>query len=120
MTYHQLDIQSAKLANFLIKRGVRPKSIVPFCLERGIEVVVTIVSILRCGAAYVPIDPSYPSQRKNYILNDLAAKVLVTSSVCRSELEVALTGEVIEIDTDWVAVNKESEKLECPNPKAGD
>ncbi|MFK8183129.1 MAG: amino acid adenylation domain-containing protein [Phormidesmis sp.] len=77
-TYEQLDHQANQLANFLQKKGVSHGDLVGVQLERSPDAIIAFLAILKAGAAYVPIDPSYPQARRSYILSDSQAKVLLT------------------------------------------
>jgi nonribosomal peptide synthetase DhbF len=78
-TYKDLDRFSNQLARQLISRGIGPEDRVGILLERGIELIVSILGILKAGAAYVPIDPDYPITRINYTIEDSQAGLLITS-----------------------------------------
>ncbi|MFK7804952.1 MAG: condensation domain-containing protein, partial [Anaerolineae bacterium] len=81
LTYAQLDQQSNQLANQLIELGAVPETTVAICMQRSLEVLVAIWGVLKSGAAYVPIDPSYPAERRNMMLADAEPlAVLVNSS----------------------------------------
>ncbi|KAK1184579.1 AMP-binding protein, partial [Streptomyces sp. NBS 14/10] len=76
LTYRQLNERADQLARCLILRGVGPERIVAVKLPRSVELVVALYAIHKAGAAYVPIDPSYPQDRIDYLLED-AEPVLV-------------------------------------------
>jgi amino acid adenylation domain-containing protein/non-ribosomal peptide synthase protein (TIGR01720 family) len=78
-TYRELNKMSAQLAHLLIKRGVQPDTIVGIKLERSIEMIISMLGILKTGSAYLPIDPGYPEERINYMLSDSQAKILLTT-----------------------------------------
>ena len=78
LTFAELDARAGPLANLLRRRGVRAGGRVGFCLERGPEAVVAMLATLKAGAAYVPLDPSYPAERLAYMLADSGASTLVT------------------------------------------
>jgi amino acid adenylation domain-containing protein len=77
MTYSELNEQADRLANLLMGKGVGPETIVGIMLDRSIDMIVAILGILKAGAAYLPIDPSLPEERIDYMLKDSGAKVLV-------------------------------------------
>ncbi|WP_167543313.1 non-ribosomal peptide synthetase [Streptomyces violaceusniger] len=77
MTYRGLWQASNRLAIRLRKVGVGPDVPVGICAERGIELVIGLLGILKAGAAYVPLDPDYPDQRLQYVLDDTACPVIV-------------------------------------------
>ena len=71
ITYKELNNRSNQISNYLsIQFNIGPENLVAISLERSIELIVCILSVLKSGAAYVPIDPNYPEERKNYMLND--------------------------------------------------
>ncbi|MGD2085220.1 MAG: amino acid adenylation domain-containing protein [Candidatus Aminicenantes bacterium] len=79
LTYRQLDERSGKLAGLLIEEGVQPDTIVGIMIERSLEMIISILGILKVGGTYLPIDPGYPEERKKYMLTDSNAKILLTS-----------------------------------------
>ncbi|MGB8195091.1 MAG: amino acid adenylation domain-containing protein, partial [Chitinophagaceae bacterium] len=80
LTYKELDERSNQLSNYLIRRNVLPGDMVGTCLDRSAELIVSILAILKAGAAYVPVDPDYPVERINYLLQDSGIKILLTNS----------------------------------------
>jgi amino acid adenylation domain-containing protein/non-ribosomal peptide synthase protein (TIGR01720 family) len=79
MTYRMLNERSNQFAHVLKEKGVTANSIVAIMMERGLEIVIAILSILKAGAAYLPIDPEYPQDRIDYMLADSNAKMLLTA-----------------------------------------
>ncbi len=77
-TYNELDELSNKFANFLLNNGIGSHGFVGVCMERSLEMFVVILGILKSGNAYVPIDPSYPQERKSYMVKSSKVTVLVT------------------------------------------
>jgi amino acid adenylation domain-containing protein/thioester reductase-like protein len=78
LSYGELNRRSDRLARHLRTLGVAPDAPVAVCLERSLEMVVGVLSILKSGGAYVPLDPSYPPERLRFMLGDSGAKVVVT------------------------------------------
>ncbi|MGE5343722.1 MAG: amino acid adenylation domain-containing protein [Candidatus Omnitrophota bacterium] len=70
ISYRELNRQSDQLAHELIKKGVQTDTIVGIKMERSIEMIIAILGILKSGGAYLPIDPSYPPERIDYMLKD--------------------------------------------------
>lgn len=80
MTYRELDILSDKLATYL-KKNMK-ESIVGICMNRSIELLISIWGILKAGFSYLPIDPTYPQDRVEYILEDSQIGILL---ICGSD-----------------------------------
>ncbi|AXY74566.1 amino acid adenylation domain-containing protein [Paraflavitalea soli] len=73
LSYQALDALSNQWAHYLVGKGIKPGTLVPLCTRRSTGFLVAILGIIKAGAAYVPIDPSYPAERIGHVLNDLAA-----------------------------------------------
>jgi amino acid adenylation domain-containing protein len=108
VTYSELNERANQLARYLQKKGVKEETLVPICLERGIGMITGILGILKAGGAYVPIDPEYPHDRISYMLEDTAARVLVSSAESKEKLRPTERAEIISIDGDWEAISKET------------
>lgn len=78
LTYAELNVQANRLAWQLQQLGVGPDVLVGLCLERSPAMLVGVLGILKAGGAYVPLDPSYPAARREFLLADMQAEVLVT------------------------------------------
>ncbi|MEU6222045.1 amino acid adenylation domain-containing protein, partial [Streptomyces sp. NPDC047022] len=84
VSYAELDTRANQVARYLVGRGVGPESLVGVCLERGVELMVALLGVLKAGGAYLLLDPEYPAERIAYMLED-AAPVLVLASAATSE-----------------------------------
>lgn len=115
LTYGELNRRANQLANYLISLGVgsgREESIVALCLDRSLMGTVCALGILKAGAAYLPLDPSYPVERLTFMLSDARPRVLIT----KSELAAQLSGgpwQVIAIDRDEPRLAEE--RTDSPN-----
>jgi amino acid adenylation domain-containing protein len=78
VTYRELDERANQLANELVELGVQPGTLVGVCVERSVALVVALLGVLKAGSAYLPVDPTYPPQRQEFILADAAVSVLLT------------------------------------------
>jgi len=83
MTYAGLNREADRLAGLLKERGLQPGGIAGIMTDPSIEMIVGILGILKAGGAYLPIDPAYPEERKQYMLKDSNANVLVTAHPTR-------------------------------------
>ena len=77
-TYRQLDEMSNSLAHFLREKGVKPNDVVPIIAKRSWHVIVAMLGILKAGGAYMPIDPNYPEDRIEYMLDDTKSKLILS------------------------------------------
>ncbi|HEX8921087.1 MAG TPA: condensation domain-containing protein, partial [Pyrinomonadaceae bacterium] len=80
LTYAQLNRRANRLAHYLRSLGVGAETRVGLCVERSLEMVVGLLGILKCGAAYVPLDAEYPRQRLSFLLNDSGVRVVLVSA----------------------------------------
>ncbi|MDP3561433.1 MAG: amino acid adenylation domain-containing protein [Legionellaceae bacterium] len=79
LTYKQLNEEANQLARYIRKQN--PGELVAICMDRSLEMIVAILGILKAGCAYVPIDPSYPQERIDYILEDTKASLVLDNSL---------------------------------------
>jgi len=113
LTYGKLNQRANQLAHYLIEQGVQLDTLVGICVERSLEMMVGLLGILKAGAAYVPLDPSYPAERLAYMLSHSKARILLTHSSLGS-LVASFTGEaaslsVVCLDRDWESIATRSE-----------
>ena len=80
LTYTELNQRANQLAHYLIFQGVKPEDKVGIAVERSIEMVVSLLAVLKAGAAYVPIDPELPQARIEYIIESSELKLLLSQS----------------------------------------
>ncbi|MDQ4031719.1 MAG: amino acid adenylation domain-containing protein, partial [Actinomycetota bacterium] len=80
MSYRQLNEQANQLARLLIEGGAGPERFVALALPRSAQMIVTLLAVLKSGAAYLPIDPAYPAERIAFMLEDAQPALLLTTS----------------------------------------
>jgi len=105
-TYNELNARANQLARFLKRFGVGPDSLVGLCVERSPEMIVGILGILKAGAAYVPLDPTYPSERLSLMVQDANLFVLLTQSHLVDAIPPH-NGPRLSLDSDWDIIAKE-------------
>ncbi|RYZ56046.1 MAG: hypothetical protein EOP07_13085 [Proteobacteria bacterium] len=80
MTYAELNARSNQMARLLLARGVKKSDFVGVGLERSFDLVIAILAIMKAGAAYVPLDPSMPPARLEYMMSDSKARAVLSTS----------------------------------------
>ncbi|KAJ3053452.1 hypothetical protein HK097_004236 [Rhizophlyctis rosea] len=86
LTYSEFNERANQLAHYLIARGVHQKTLVPVCMERSIWQYIALIAVMKTGAAYVPVEPSAPAERKSYIFKDVEAEMVIACSGASSTL----------------------------------
>ena len=109
LTYAELNERANQLARFLRRFGIGPDSLVGLCLDRSLEMIVGILGVLKAGAGYVPMDPSYPADRLAFMLQDANVFVLLTQSHLLDQLP-AHNGPRLSLDSDWDVIAKEKKE----------
>ncbi|AUX38591.1 MULTISPECIES: non-ribosomal peptide synthetase [Sorangium] len=106
LSYEELERHANRLARHLRSRGVRRGDVVGLELQRGADLVVAMLAVLKAGAAYVPIDPAYPEERRRYLLCDVGARVVLRRGRCD---DAAWDRFVINLDAEEAAISALSE-----------
>ncbi len=96
LTYAELDLRSNQLARYLGGRGVEPGSRVGISTGRSLEMVIGLLGILKAGAAYVPIDPSDPEERREFVRLDAGISLLVDPLLVRDSTIANESDEPVE------------------------
>ncbi|MFN6487124.1 MULTISPECIES: non-ribosomal peptide synthetase, partial [unclassified Nostoc] len=116
LTYSQLNCRANSLAHYLQSVGVKPDTLVGLCVERSLEMIVGVLGILKAGAAYVPLDSEYPSDRLSFILEDTQVKVLLTQQrlidrlpLNQAKLHFGCAQYKVCLDTDAEAISQYSQ-----------
>ncbi|WNG36167.1 amino acid adenylation domain-containing protein [Archangium violaceum] len=108
LTYRQLDSRSNQLAHHLLALGLRPGQSVALCVERSLEMVISTLAILKAGAAYVPLDPSYPRERLEFMLQDVRAPLLLAQRHLAERLPLG-HARLVVLDSDAHLISQRSE-----------
>jgi natural product biosynthesis luciferase-like monooxygenase protein len=99
LTYRELDARANQLAHHLRARGTGPETLVALCCERSLDLLVGLLGIHKSGAAYVPMDPTYPADRIAYMLDDAQAQLVVSQESVLGELPET-RAEIVCLDRD--------------------
>ena len=114
ISYRELHEKSSRLAYELMEKGVESDTIVGILVERHVEMITGLLGILKAGGAYMPIDPVYPEDRKEYMVRESAAKILLTSRNLYEEKVAAETKyppvEAIYLDPVPAQENREKKR----------
>ncbi|KAH7329601.1 hypothetical protein B0I35DRAFT_507853 [Stachybotrys elegans] len=87
MTYNELNAVAARIAQHLVSLGIQPGVYVPLCFEKSAWTVVAMLSVLKAGGAFVPLDPTHPPERISFLLQSINAKVVLCSPSLRNKFE---------------------------------
>ncbi|MCI0489790.1 MAG: amino acid adenylation domain-containing protein, partial [Blastocatellia bacterium] len=112
MTYEELDRRANRLAHYLRGRDAGPETLIGIFLERSVEMIVSLLGILKSGAAFVPIDPSYPPDRVAFMLEDSNLSILITRQELSEKLPTCYAA-VVCLDSEREEIDRES--LERPS-----
>ncbi|GGN49485.1 amino acid adenylation domain-containing protein [Actinoplanes campanulatus] len=99
VTYGELDARANRFANLLVSRGHGRGALVGVCLSYSIDLLVTILGALKAGAAYVPLDPTYPPARLRLLLGQVPDLALIVASPATAELVGSATVEIVDLET---------------------
>lgn len=111
-SYSELNERANQLAHFLGKNGIGHETPIAVCFERSPEMILAVFALLKCGAAYVPLDPGYPGERLAFMLNETKAAFVLTTRRLAQNLP-RHCGKNICIDSDWGIIGRETTE----NPK---
>ncbi|TCP54483.1 amino acid adenylation domain-containing protein [Tumebacillus sp. BK434] len=100
LTFRELNEQANRIARTLQERGVGPDQLVAIAVTRTPQMAVAVLAVLKAGGAYLPLDPTYPSERLAYLLADSQVKWLLTEQQLVTELPVS-QAEIVLLDADW-------------------
>ena len=106
ITYEDLDEQSDRIAEVLIKKGIKKSNIVSIFIPKSLDFFTYMLGILKAGATYLPLDVEFPDNRVNYILNDSKSKLCLTDEVGKKRISIPIN----TLTSD--EINKEEIKAE--------
>ena len=104
LTYRELDSRSTRLARYLLQLGVRQGELIGLCMERSLEMIVSLLAILKAGGGYVPINPADPVERQTFMLQDARVSLLLTHQHLRGMIP-GQEARIVCVDSEWEQVN---------------
>ena len=111
MSYCEFNQKVNSLANYIISKNVKHNSIIGIMQERSFEMLISIYAALKAGCAYMPMDPHFPSDRIEFMLEDSEAPIVLTNSKWLDKLTMAK--ECVEVDKfDYEKYSRENPKID--------
>lgn len=107
LTYRELNEKANSLANCLKAQGVMPHDVVALFLDKSFEAIISMIATLKLGAAYLPIDISYPTHRISYMLKDANAKAFLVTSNLDFKLTISIPKVIVDLDSFLYAKDTE-------------
>jgi amino acid adenylation domain-containing protein len=110
ITYHELNARANRLARHLQTLGVNSESLCGICVERSIEMLVGVLGILKTGAAYVPLDASYPHERLGFMFEDTRMQALLTQQHLAETLRSLNAPNIkpVLLDAEWQSIERQT------------
>ena len=99
LTYAELNTRANQLAHTLAERGAGPGSLVGISLERSLEMLIAVMAVLKTGAAFLPLDPTFPKPRLEFMASDAAIQILITSHSLAGSLKTGAVTILIDRQT---------------------
>ncbi|WP_166740036.1 non-ribosomal peptide synthetase [Halalkalibacterium halodurans] len=114
LSYKDIDEKSNQMAQFIKSFNIMPEERIAMCLPRSVNAIISMLAILKSGASFVPIDPKWPVERIQYVLQDSGAKLIVVQN--RESMDPAFSPGVplIDIEHDEEKINQYETGQELP------
>ncbi|CAN5531280.1 hypothetical protein BH20VER3_BH20VER3_02900 [soil metagenome] len=100
VSYRDLNERANRLAHHLISLGAGREVLVAICMERSLDLVVALLAVMKSGAAYLPLDPSHPHERRENILSESGAKLLLSSRNRTQDLDAGVSVVVLPAEEE--------------------
>ncbi|MDA0939097.1 MAG: amino acid adenylation domain-containing protein, partial [Proteobacteria bacterium] len=113
----ELNERANQLGHYLKELGVEPDTLIAMSVGRSLEMIIGLLGILKAGGAYVPMDPSYPAEYLQFILDDTQAAIILTDKNTNDKIPPTFA-RVISLDEEWDFINKYSSSnlISCVSP----
>jgi amino acid adenylation domain-containing protein/thioester reductase-like protein len=114
LTYQELNQKANQVAHYLQSLGVKPETFVGVCIERSLEMVVALLGVLKAGGAYIPLDPSYPSDRIAFMIEDSSLPIILTKQAQLENLSQE-SAQIVVLENEWEIIERYSSKNPISN-----
>jgi amino acid adenylation domain-containing protein len=118
LTFSELEQRADRLARYLQGMGVRAGAHIGISLEHSLETVVSILAVLKTGAAYVPLDPDHPRARLGFMIEDAQIECILTHQRLKDRLPETTGVRIICVDADWETIAGSYEHVATPDDVA--
>ena len=108
LTYYELNKRANKIAHRLIKLGAGPDKIIGILLDKSVDLMASVLGVLKSGSAYLPVDPTYPQEKIDYMLDDSRTEIIITESL-NAELLKEKKLNILYLDSDSELIEHESD-----------
>ncbi|MCW8928794.1 MAG: amino acid adenylation domain-containing protein, partial [Gammaproteobacteria bacterium] len=105
LTYQELNHSANQLAHLLQSKGIGQGDSVGICLNRSVEMVVSLYGVLKSGASYIPMDVNYPKERLLYMLSETGSPLLITNQTMQEKLDVD-SDKVFLVNSQWLSLKQ--------------
>ncbi|MEV0537923.1 amino acid adenylation domain-containing protein, partial [Kitasatospora sp. NPDC050463] len=106
LTYREVDDRANRIAHHLAAVGAGPDVLIGVCLERGANLVPTLLGVWKAGAAYLPLDPAWPTERLAHVLADTATPAIVTSTALADTVGAQYDGTLVVIEREQATIDR--------------
>ncbi|WP_345027225.1 amino acid adenylation domain-containing protein, partial [Flavivirga jejuensis] len=117
VTYTELHEKSNQLAAYIL---AEESAFIGICIGQSIEMIIGILGILKAGKTYIPIDPNYPKERIDYILEDAGIQMVLTNSSTSSVFSEKEELQIVVLDVDWKSIVRDTPKRVLSNVSSED
>ncbi len=110
LSYREMNAKANQLAHYLVKNGVKAEDAVGISMNRSLNMAISMMAVLKAGAAYVPIDPTYPKQRIEYMIRDSGLSLLLSEKTLepifsKTDIRILVLDELWPEISNFVATN---------------
>ena len=122
INYQEINEKANQIAHYLRRIGIGPEKRVALYLDRSVELIIVLLSVIKSGGAYVPLDSNTPVERVKLMLMDCQPDAIITQESLYNDINIPAkklpTKNLIKIDTDWPVIGKEPKHNSCVNVTA--